>query len=60
MLFLESPALTASRKDWESWLSKLQKMNKRDSSVAFALKRAEGVLRRMAEREKTESKALLA
>lgn len=51
MMFLESPALTAPKQDWEAWKAKLSRMNRRDSSVAFALQRADNVLMRIAARE---------
>ncbi len=51
MIFLESPALAAGKAEWEAWLKQLRTMNQRDSSVLFAQKRAEAVLRRLAEAE---------
>lgn len=51
MMFLDSPALTAPKKEWETWHNKLTRMNRYDPSVAFALKRAETVLEQIAMRE---------
>ncbi len=55
MIFLESPALTAPKAEWEAWQAKLQKMNGRDESVKFARKRAASVLQRYTEREQYHS-----
>lgn len=52
MMFLTSPALTASRAEWEAWVDQLKEMNTRDESVAFALKRAEQLLAELCESEK--------
>lgn len=52
MMLLESPALGDSKAEWEAWAEQLGSLKQKDPSVAFALKRAEAVLSRMAEHEK--------
>lgn len=44
MMFLESPALTAPREIWVAWVARLESLDSRDTSVAFALKRAKLIL----------------
>ena len=57
MMHLESPALTAPKHEWMSWLDRLQKMKSSDPSVAFAKKRAMAVLKQIDAREKSLTKA---
>jgi hypothetical protein len=57
MMHLESPALTAPKHEWMSWLDQLQKMKSSDPSVAFAKKRAMAVLKQIDAREKSLTKA---
>lgn len=52
MIFLESPDLGDSKETWVNWLAQLRQMNRRDSSVVFAIKRAERIIQEM---EKIES-----
>lgn len=51
MIFLESPELGDPKEVWVEWLASLKKMNKRDSSVKFAMERAERIIREMEEFE---------
>ena len=50
MMILDSPDLGAPRAEWEQWLAQLRAMPQNDSTVAFAIKRAETVLQRCDER----------
>lgn len=44
MIFLESPDLCDPKEVWVAWLSELKRKNQRDTSVMFAIKRAERVI----------------
>lgn len=55
MMFLESPALGASKSEWEAWAKQLSTLKQKAPSVAFARKRAEAVLSRMAEHEQVQA-----
>jgi hypothetical protein len=49
-MILDSPDLGAQRVEWEQWLGKLHAMPQNDPTVAFAIRRAEAVLKRYDER----------
>lgn len=51
MMFLESPAVTAPKHEWEAWLATLMTMNPRDETVRFARRSAESMLRRLSKAE---------
>lgn len=44
MIFLDSPSLNAPKEKWVEWLGRLDKMNKRDETVKFAIARARRVI----------------
>lgn len=50
-MILDSPDLGVPRVAWEQWLAQLRAMPQNDPAVAFAIKRAEDVLKRCDERE---------